>query len=790
MKKNFIFILVLFTFLFVFKDVFFRREIFFAEDIMRTQVPIRKFVTGEFNNFNFPYWNPHLFCGMPNFASAQSGLFYPPNLILYSLFSVEYAFTLSQVLNFLLAIIFFYLLCKHYKISSEVSLVAGLVFSLSGWSISHYRNAALIASFPYLPIIVLYFIKFLNHKRIKYFVLTSIFFSIQLLAGHPQLPFYTLFTISLYLIYYIIRNGIFSKESLTIISLTFCIFLLSFLLSAFQLLPLYQLVRFTSNTTIDKFSYITFISMPLYLYLQVFFPFFTGMPSFNSYFGPEHFFELTIFFTLTAVFIITITAKRVFFNKELTKDIKFFVLLIIISIFFSLGYHNPFYRFLVYIPGFNFFRVPARYNYLFLFAVSVIFAFGFEEIKKYNFKINKIILYIFIMIGVASLLFSLSLFISQNYILESFQLQFNNQTGFIYNQIQNPTRYDINFFLPKLNRIINFFKYNFLIVSIIYFVNIFIIKIKSKKLLISFFSFVLCIELFLMSLLVLETTHVNFFREPPATVEFLNKTDDFFRIYSWNRGRMYSKFKTYDGYWYNSNPRYFLKKFLHDNYGNIFGIKNFSGDNTLVYPRYRDVERLVRSGNYDILPIFSVKYLLTGININGINAIDNFVDEVIIYEFDTYKNKYYFSNNIMSVDKDTALNKLNKKTYEILHNNLVLVEEFDYKLSHDLLTTDKKDYKPDIEFLDSKNYEYNFKLRTSEPGIFVLNTVYYPEWRAEINGKNTDIYKTNYYVKGIFIEEAGEHKIRFYYAGKYVKIGKYISILSVILVLFICLKIK
>ncbi|MBA3320981.1 MAG: YfhO family protein, partial [Pyrinomonadaceae bacterium] len=52
--------------------------------------------------------------------------------------------------------------------------------------------------------------------------------------------------------------------------------------------------------------------------------------------------------------------------------------------------------------------------------------------------------------------------------------------------------------------------------------------------------------------------------------------------------------------------------------------------------------------------------------------------------------------------------------------------------------------------------------RSQSPAFLVLSDVYYPGWRAEVDGKAADVWRTNYALRGVAVP-AGEHVVRFTY---------------------------
>ena len=70
---------------------------------------------------------------------------------------------------------------------------------------------------------------------------------------------------------------------------------------------------------------------------------------------------------------------------------------------------------------------------------------------------------------------------------------------------------------------------------------------------------------------------------------------------------------------------------------------------------------------------------------------------------------------------------------------------------------------------------------TDNPGFLVLSEVWYPGWEALDNGEQVKIYKTNYALRGVYLE-AGEHRVEFAYRPLSYKIGKWVSGISIVLI--------
>ncbi len=57
------------------------------------------------------------------------------------------------------------------------------------------------------------------------------------------------------------------------------------------------------------------------------------------------------------------------------------------------------------------------------------------------------------------------------------------------------------------------------------------------------------------------------------------------------------------------------------------------------------------------------------------------------------------------------------------------------------------------------------RVEVPEPALLVLTDTYHPEWRARVNGVETEIYPVNLAFRGLFIEP-GTHKVEFIYSPK------------------------
>ena len=153
-------------------------------DLVTFFYPARAFIAQSLKQGVLPLWNPLLLSGEPFLATAQSSLFYPPN-VLYYLLPVATAWTASLVVRMFLAALFMTMFVRSIGASKTGSILSGIVFASSGF-MTAWQGQSLGDSAIWLP-----FVCWATHRLHKtpsasFFVLTVVGFAMPVLAGHPE----------------------------------------------------------------------------------------------------------------------------------------------------------------------------------------------------------------------------------------------------------------------------------------------------------------------------------------------------------------------------------------------------------------------------------------------------------------------------------------------------------------------------------------------------------------------------------------------------------------------------
>jgi len=160
---------------------------------------------------------------------------------------------------------------------------------------------------------------------------------------------------------------------------------------------------------------------------------------------------------------------------------------------------------------------------------------------------------------------------------------------------------------------------------------------------------------------------------------------------------------------------------------------------------------------------------------NEHNIVYQFEDIYIHENYDVYP-RAFLVNNFKTVEKDTAQEYLLKNPDFNLRQNVILEE----KLSNESINKLKLSNDNEINNANIISYETNNVLiETSnfDASILILTDVYYPGWKAFIDGTETKIYRADGLVKAIFVPE-GEHTIEFVYLPESYNTGITISLIT------------
>lgn len=200
-----------------------------------------------------PLWNPYLWAGTPFLADGQHSALYPFTLLFY-LLPLTAAYGWFTVLQFGLAGMSMYVLARTLGANRTGALAAGIVYQLSAVYVVSTVFTMIIAAMAWLPLLLALIERIIRSqmeggsgKTFLYVTAGALALGCQMLAGHPEITYYTGLVMGLYalarLVQLVIAGGsgrAVWRRAIRAGGWLLALVLLGGLLGAAQFVPLYE----------------------------------------------------------------------------------------------------------------------------------------------------------------------------------------------------------------------------------------------------------------------------------------------------------------------------------------------------------------------------------------------------------------------------------------------------------------------------------------------------------------------------------------------------------------------
>lgn len=169
--------------------VFFFRPLttwtFFFRDNALLNIPTHLLLARFLRDGRIPLWNPTLHGGQPFLGCPTSTLLYPSNLLDLILPPLT-AFNVTLVLHYALCAAFAYLLARSLGIRPNAAMVAGIVYAISGFSLSQANLDQKLLALPWIPFCLLAARESLRSRPRLWLSLLIAGLLTQLIASSPE----------------------------------------------------------------------------------------------------------------------------------------------------------------------------------------------------------------------------------------------------------------------------------------------------------------------------------------------------------------------------------------------------------------------------------------------------------------------------------------------------------------------------------------------------------------------------------------------------------------------------
>ncbi len=386
--------------------VFFGQR-FFWEDFFTQEYPIREFCFYMARwKHQLPFWNPYSWAWSPLLADAQNGFWYPTNLLqiavtwLVSPHAIHLPVIVPETMTLLhlplAALGAFVLSKKEFRVSGIAALVAGLCWGFGVRMAAEQNHSMQIIQLALLPWEVLLLMR--SWKSWRYAIALGLLFGVSFFAGQPQTFFYIAIFLGAFTLAESLRLwrrghliGVAAKPLL----LASLAMIIAAGISTIQLLPTLELVRLSAREHLT-FSQASAVGLHLGHFIDFFVPKFYGeYPGFtipkspvvnNHYWYWEATFYWGALAEILALFGLVSRWKERRSADPKSRYLFFFAIFSALCLAYGMGanlyFQWPFWRFL---PLFDHFRAPNRMIWFVWFIGTILTGIGLENLlAKWN----------------------------------------------------------------------------------------------------------------------------------------------------------------------------------------------------------------------------------------------------------------------------------------------------------------------------------------------------------------------------------------------------------------------
>ena len=186
-------------------------------DLLTQNLPTRFVISESLSSGYFPWWNPYIHYGIPQYGDMNNGFWNPfmwliANTVGYSLYSI----TWEEMFYLLLGGWGIYKLIKDF-FYKETALLIGLSYLCCGYAVGHLQHFIWITGLAFFPYLLVFLLRSYKNPVLKNFIgcgISSFFF---LSSTHPGLIigaayFYIFLLVFIYLFRNSLTKDLYSKK--------------------------------------------------------------------------------------------------------------------------------------------------------------------------------------------------------------------------------------------------------------------------------------------------------------------------------------------------------------------------------------------------------------------------------------------------------------------------------------------------------------------------------------------------------------------------------------------------
>ncbi len=364
---------------------------FLWEDFIEQEFPFRTLAATSLAHGIIPHWDPYIFGGMPFMADIQTAFWYPTNL-LQSLF-VSGGYLSPVVMEWFILLHYavagigmFYFSKRLFDLDEWSALFAGIAYAFSGFIVAQAIHQMIVYQIAIFPFVALCFLR--GFDSWKYAFGGGLLLATMYLAGHPQSTLYLTFFLACFAVYELVYRARAKDLSQPLSAAVVIRMALPVLIAvgifAVQLLPSQELAGL-SRREVMTFEKSVEGSISWGNLLTLILPRLFGVTDAAREAKVQYWNGAYYLSWETAIYIGIFPlffGLIAAFTSLKRKYVPLLAGMSIFAILFSTGDHFFLYRIFFSLPLFNVLRTPARMMMVFQFAMSALAGLGLHEAMK------------------------------------------------------------------------------------------------------------------------------------------------------------------------------------------------------------------------------------------------------------------------------------------------------------------------------------------------------------------------------------------------------------------------
>jgi hypothetical protein len=347
-------------------------------DLLFFTWPLKHFLHERVLAGELPLWNPLLLMGTPFLANWQSGLLYPPSLLL--LLPLPLGFNVFLLAHYFIALLGAWVWLRGRALDPWACGIGAAVFALGGFLVSLLNLTNHLQAAVWAPWVFFFWDRFAAHSRSSDLLCFVGMLAVELLAASPENFLLTLCVVTAGIVH---RNY---RDWRTLARLScwlICAALVTGALCAVQMIPTYEYFQQSSRAVALSFGAITYYSLERIGLLQLLLPHSTALlpPETGYFLGPSFETKTTL---IQSYYLGAVALCLAIVGGCLGRERLFWSSLLLGGVVLALGDHTPVFPALYHaMPRIvGKFRYPEKFFLLAHVAASVLAAEGARRILE------------------------------------------------------------------------------------------------------------------------------------------------------------------------------------------------------------------------------------------------------------------------------------------------------------------------------------------------------------------------------------------------------------------------